>query len=320
MRPKHVLVDTDPGIDDAFALYWLCQMHKRNEIRLVGVTTTSGNLGAASVYENARVMVSAAGLADVPVYQQRSSHAPATDAIAIHGPDGLGALRSEWQKRTANGVQVPPCDNSAEAMVRIIRQSEEPITILALGPLTNLMDADRRSPGVLKRAAELIIMGGAVDVPGNITATAEYNVHCDPVAWSYATDSGNCPPRTTLVPLDVTRTFVCTMSDLRVHGPDDELLLSMFRYLETTNVQQGETMAGALMHDACAAVYTLHPHYFECEPIRLRVCTATGATVRSDEGQATVRVVTKARSPPAAMECFCSGLAHVQPSGRKTGE
>ena len=171
-----LLIDTDPGVDDALAL--LMAFHSGAH-ELVGLTIAAGNVGLGHTVRNALKLREGAGRPDVPVFAGCGGplvHAPREDAAHVHGRDGFGDI----------GYPDPPGQAEAEhAALAILRLSHEHagrLLLVALGPLTNLALALRLDPTLPQRVRRLVVMGGAVTAHGNITPVAEFNVGFDPEA------------------------------------------------------------------------------------------------------------------------------------------
>lgn len=202
MSRRPILVDCDTGIDDALALAYLLA---EPSVEVVGVTTVSGNTDAARAAANTLSLFELAGEDDIPVAigaHDFRGRAYAGGAPHVHGDDGLGGIALSAAARA----------HDARAAVELIDHlaSRHPdLTVLALGPLTNLA-AYAEAPGVA-RFDRLVVMGGAFAHSGNVTAWAEANIHNDPEAAAlvFAQDWD-----TTLVPLDVTMTQTLDAADL----------------------------------------------------------------------------------------------------------
>ena len=169
-----LILDTDPGVDDAIAILLALASP---QAQVVGVTTLGGNVPRARATRNALALLQAAGRPDVPV--ARGAARPLTGSyrpsVAFHGPGGLSARLPEPSAR--------PIDATAVALLqKHLEADDDAPTLVALGPLTNLARLERRRPGILQRAAGVVVMGGAVDAPGNVTPKAEFNTHSDPLA------------------------------------------------------------------------------------------------------------------------------------------
>lgn len=202
MTRRPILVDCDTGIDDALALAYLLA---EPSVEIVGVTTVSGNTDAARAAANTLSLFELAGENDIPVAigaHDFSGRAYAGGAPHVHGDDGLGGIALTAAARA----------HDARAAVELIDHAatrHPDLTVLALGPLTNLA-AYAEAPGVA-RFDRLVVMGGAFAHSGNVTAWAEANIHNDPEAAAVvlAQDWD-----TTLVPLDVTMTQTLDATDL----------------------------------------------------------------------------------------------------------
>jgi purine nucleosidase/pyrimidine-specific ribonucleoside hydrolase len=192
------VLDTDPGIDDALALLlaW-----GSPELDVLALTVVAGNVTLPLAARNAVRLATVRGPARPPRIALGAA-APLRKRLVTsepdqHGTDGLGDLL-DWPP-----VASPPASPSAaETLVTLARAHAECLTIIALGPLTNLALAIRLDPDALRRTGRVVMMGGAVDVRGNITPDAEFNAYVDPDAAREVFDAGL---RVDLVPLDATR-------------------------------------------------------------------------------------------------------------------
>jgi inosine-uridine nucleoside N-ribohydrolase len=203
--PRHVIIDTDPGVDDALALILALQSP---ELCVDAITTVSGNVHVELATRNTLTVLGlfpperrppVARGADRPLVRALDTAAP------VHGDDGLGGVS---RLHTAAGQPCYPAVSAAHVLrgavacvLDLIRRSPGELTLVALGPLTNLAQAWRRDAHTFLQLAEVVIMGGAVTVPGNVTPVAEFNIYVDPEAAQVVFASG-LP--ITLIGLDVT--------------------------------------------------------------------------------------------------------------------
>jgi inosine-uridine nucleoside N-ribohydrolase len=202
-------LDTDPGVDDAVAILMALAAP---EAELLGLTTVGGNVPLARATRNALALLAAAERSEVPV--ARGSARPLRGrfrpSVAFHGPGGLSVRLPD----PSVGVVGP---NAIEFLGERLARRPGEITVAALGPLTNLARLERRSPGTLKLAAHIVVMGGAVDTPGNVTPLAEFNFHSDAVA---AREVLSCGVPLTLVDLAACRqVWVDREQAGRLHSP-----------------------------------------------------------------------------------------------------
>ena len=171
-----VLIDTDPGIDDALALLYAWSSA---DLRLAALTTVAGNVPIGDATRNLLRLVALRGIEPPPIAEGAAEPLVRrlVTATGYHGDDGLGDL-PDWPS--------PPGTllgrTAAELIVETARRAAEPLTLIALGPLTNVALALERDARALGRLARVVVMGGAVDVRGNVTPDAEFNIHVDPEA------------------------------------------------------------------------------------------------------------------------------------------
>lgn len=165
-----LLIDTDPGVDDALALLMAYQ-----HAAVVGLSIAAGNVGLAHTVTNALRMVELVG-ADTPVFAGCDTPLvlPAADAAFVHGVDGFGDAGLPLPQRQAEA------EHAALALIRLTRERPGELTLVALGPLTNLALALRLDPALPQRVPRLVVMGGAVTGRGNTSVPAEFNIGFDP--------------------------------------------------------------------------------------------------------------------------------------------
>ncbi len=170
-----LLIDTDPGVDDALALLMAFD-DPGHEV--VGLTITAGNVGLGHTVANALKLCEVAGREDVPVFPgcELPLLHPAPDAADVHGADGFGDAGLAPARRQAEA------EHAAQAIIRLSHAHAGRLLLVALGPLTNLALALKLDPSLPARIGRLVVMGGAVNGRGNITPFAEFNTHFDPEA------------------------------------------------------------------------------------------------------------------------------------------
>jgi purine nucleosidase len=170
-----LLIDTDPGVDDALALL-MAFADTRHDI--VGLTIAAGNVGLRHTVANALKLCEVAGRGDIPVYAGCEAPLlhPSPDAGNVHGQDGFGDVGYVAAVRQAE------TEHAAQAILRLSHQHAGKLLLVALGPLTNVALALKLDPTLPGRVARLVVMGGAVTCHGNITPAAEFNVYFDPEA------------------------------------------------------------------------------------------------------------------------------------------
>lgn len=200
---RPVILDADPGVDDALAVMLALGSP---ELEVLGVCTVSGNVPLDIGTGNALKVLALLGRNDVAVYPGAGGplRREAVYATHVHGPGGLGDSALPLPDRSPSG-------DAVSFMIETLSARPEEVTLIAVGPLTNLALAEARAPGVLKKAREVCVMGGAVEKPGNVTPVAEFNFYADPEAARQVVRSG---ASITLTPLDVTHRVALAASHL----------------------------------------------------------------------------------------------------------
>ena len=172
-----LIIDTDPGVDDAIAILMALAAPR---VDVVALTTVGGNVPRARATRNALALLQAAGRADIPV--SRGAARPRTGrfqpSVAFHGPGGLSV-------RLPEPAHPPVSETAVELLHRTITSEPGRTTIMALGPLTNLSRLEDLHPGSLSQAANVVVMGAAVEATGNVTPRAEFNFYSDPLAAAH---------------------------------------------------------------------------------------------------------------------------------------
>ena len=204
--PVPVIIDTDPGVDDALAILMALAAPALN---VIGVTATAGNVPLARATRNALALLEYAGRGDIPVYRGAARPVRGRYAYAreVHSAAGLTYPIPEPTTAAAG-------TGAVSYLAETLRERPGEVAVIALGPLTNLARLMRQHPDALPGAARVIIMGGAVNAPGNVTPAAEFNFYSDPTAARIVMESG-LPM--TLVDLRACRQVYLTRAD----GDDD---------------------------------------------------------------------------------------------------
>lgn len=295
-----VVIDTDPGLDDAVAI--LFALDRRKDFDLRGITTVAGNIGLATVTRNAGRLLALAGREDVPVHAgaARPLARPGIDETRIHGADGLGGV----------ALPEPLAQAGADAVGwlagLLMGQPPGTLDLLCLGPLTNLAMLLASHPEAARRLRRVIAMGGAIDERGNVGPKAEFNIASDPEAAAAVFAAGL---DLTLIPLDVTRRVRAGRADverLGTGGPGARACAALITaYFDATQGADSRPL-----HDPCVMLLALYPDLFRTESLPLRVdCTAppdSGALNR-DPGAPEVRVALGVDGP-AAVALLVAGL------------
>jgi inosine-uridine nucleoside N-ribohydrolase len=248
--PVPVLIDCDPGLDDALALLLAVASP---ELHVLGVTTVAGNQTVDRTTRNALQVLELAGRADIPV--GAGADRPLVGELVVaadaHGESGLG--EAELPVPRVSASEQHAVDFLAEHLAR----AREPVTLVALGPLTNVALLLRRYPDVAERLERLVLMGGAIG-EGNMTASAEFNIWSDPEAASVVFEAAL---DVTMVGLDVTNRAVLRPEDaaaLRGAGRAGRAAAAMLEFYLGFYLEAYDH-GGAPIHDALAVAHVIRP-------------------------------------------------------------
>jgi purine nucleosidase len=257
MPPRPIIIDCDPGQDDALAL--LLALASPDELEVLAVTAVAGNVPLALTQENARKVVELAGRRDLAVHagaERPLVRAPVT-AEFVHGKTGL-----DGADLPAPTIPLAP-QHAVGALVELVRaRPAGTITLCAIGPLTNLAMALHQAPDIAGRIGQIVLMGGALG-EGNITPAAEFNIYADPHAAKVVFEAG--------VPivmhgLDVTHQALVTPARLAaIRALGTAVSAAVAGLLEFYNIydQTRRGRPGAPLHDPCAIAWLLRPELFD---------------------------------------------------------
>jgi purine nucleosidase len=273
MRRK-IIIDTDPGIDDAVAI--LLALAAPEELELLGIVAVAGNLPLSGTERNARQICELADRTDIAVHAGCAGPMlrPLVTADAVHGDDlgaGLGLPAPAMPLQPEHGV---------DFIVEALRAAEPgAVTLCALGPLTDIAVALLKAPDIAQRIGELVVMGGAGFEIGNVTPAAEFNIHVDPHAAALVLDRG---VRVTMIPLDATHRVLTTPQRLAALGAlgnrCGRAAAALLAGFEAARGGQFEERARAL-HDPCVVAYLLEPELFHGRQVNVGVETASPLTL-----------------------------------------
>jgi inosine-uridine nucleoside N-ribohydrolase len=267
MTAHKIIIDTDPGVDDAMAIFLAL---RSPELETIGLTTVFGNVHTTLATVNALRLLEIAGRSEIPVAVGADAplSRPYGGPVAfIHGEDGQG------------NVNLPPASGraiaqpAAEFMVEQILNAPDQITLVPIGPLTNLALALHLEPRIAGLVREVVLMGGNANTPGNATPAAEANIHNDPEAAEivFSTDWP-----VTMVGLDVTERTLMNGSHLAELGRSRG---AMARHLSAITpfyqrfTEDSSGIDGFYLHDSAAIAYLIDPTLFETArwPVRVEL-------------------------------------------------
>ena len=273
MPAQKIIIDTDPGQDDAVAI--LLALASPDEIDVIGITAVAGNVPLALTEKNARIICELAGRTDIPVFAgcDRPLGRSLVTAEHVHGKTGL------------DGPVLPDPEmplqstHAVDFIIETLRaRASGTITLCPLGPLTNIATALTKAPDIAKKIAAIVLMGGAYFEVGNITPTAEFNIYVDPEAADIVFKSGI---NITVMPLDVTHKALVTKprnDAFRALGtPVGNAVAEMTDFFERFDKEKYGS-AGAPLHDPCVTAYLIRPELFSGRHINVEIETSSELT------------------------------------------
>lgn len=274
--PRPIIIDTDPGIDDALAIMLAAASP---EVEIIGIVAVTGNVGIEHTAPNAAALADMLGL-DCPVGRGAALplSRPAYFAPEVHGENGFG------------GYELPASSRELEPgvplLARLIEQSAEPVTVVAIGPLTNIAMLMNEHPETARKVERFVIMGGGtLRDSGNATPTAEFNIFGDPEAAARVFGFG---VPITMVGLNATHQALVGAHHLpelmASGGPASKMVAHMIgSYSDNAGSAEVDGEVGMAQHDSLALAWVLDPTILTTEHLRVDVETAgrltTGMTV-----------------------------------------
>jgi purine nucleosidase len=267
---KRIIIDTDTGVDDALAIILAL---RSPELRVEAITTVAGNVEVEKCTRNCLLLLDLIQPKRFPVVAQGANRPLARRLVTapeVHGDDGLGDIASQYpasEGRTTN-------KNATEIILALLQKYPRQITIVAIGPLTNIAHALKKDFKTMKKTREIVIMGGAFDVAGNTGPVAEFNMYVDPEAADRVLRSG-IP--ITLIPLDVTQQVVLRRSDVVRLARKGSNRIGLFIERMTKNYMQyhktTEGFSGGYLHDPLAVGVAVNRRFVRCRDVHVEVET-----------------------------------------------
>ncbi|MFV1876323.1 nucleoside hydrolase [Nioella sp.] len=271
--PRKIIIDTDPGQDDAVAI--LLALASPEEIELLGITAVAGNVPLELTAKNARKVCEVAGRADVKVFagcDRPLAHTLVT-AEHVHGKTGL------------DGPDLPEPTMSlqdqhgVDFIIETLRaEPSGTVTLCPLGPLTNIATALQKAPDIAEKVQEIVLMGGAYFEVGNITPAAEFNIYVDPEAAEIVFKSG-IP--IVVMPLDVTHKALVTAprnDAFRALGTDPGRVVAEWTDFFERFDKEKYGSAGAPLHDPTVIAYLIRPELFSGRHVNVEIETQSDLT------------------------------------------
>ena len=273
MPARKIIIDTDPGQDDALAILLALGSP---ELDVLGITTVAGNVPLQHTTRNALLVCELAGRPDVPVFAgcDRPMVRPLVTAESVHGKTGLDG--PDWEQPT---MELHP-QHAVDWMIETLLAADDgEVTICPIGPATNLGMAMIREPRIVPKLREIVTMGGGYFVGGNVTPAAEFNVYVDPHAASVMYRSG--APIVTM-PLDVTHTALMSSAWIEsirdIGGPLGDKTAQMLSFYERFDLERYGDHGGPL-HDPATIAYLVRPDLYSGKNVFVEIETHSELTM-----------------------------------------
>jgi len=258
MEKRKIIIDTDPGHDDALAIMLL---EKSGLFDILATTTVAGNSTIQNTTNNARYILDLLK-STTPIFSGAATPLKCELIQAnVHGESGLAGANIIKNELLS--------DNAADKIIELIKKNPNQVTILALAPLTNIANAFQKDPTIIPLIKSIVMMGGAIAVPGNKNRVAEFNIFVDP-------DAADVVFRTktqkTLIPLDACNNVFLSLEDFEALKETPfykEIRIMMEHYIK--GILSFEKTNGAIMYDPLAAYYLINPEAFQTEMMDVKI-------------------------------------------------
>jgi purine nucleosidase len=271
---RPVIIDCDPGQDDAVALF--LAMSSPDELNILGITTVAGNVPLSLTERNARMMCDIAGHFETPVFAgcERPMLREPITAEYIHGETGIDGI-DVFEPQTPLQQQ-----HAVDFIIdTLLAHDTVSVTLIPTGPLTNIGTAIERCPEILQHVREFVIMGGAMREGGNRTPSAEFNIMVDPHAADIVL---KCGRPITLIGLDVTHQVLSTRDRVgrigKIGNPVADATVGMLSFFHRYDTKKYASQ-GTPLHDPCTVAYLLQPDLFKTKACNIAVETESELTM-----------------------------------------
>ncbi|SHJ21238.1 purine nucleosidase [Shimia gijangensis] len=274
MSPRKIIIDTDPGQDDAVAI--LLALSSPEDIDVLGITAVAGNVPLPLTQKNARIVCELAGRTEMKVFAgcDRPLGRDLVTAEHVHGKTGLDG------PNLPDPVMPLQDQHAVDYIIDTLRaEPAGTVTLCPLGPLTNIAMAFEKAPDIMDRVQEIVLMGGGYFEGGNITPAAEFNIYVDPQAAHIVFKSG---VPIVVMPLDVTHKALVTKSRndaFRAIGSDVGIAVAQMTDFFERFDKEKYGSEGAPLHDPCVTAYLIRPDLFKGRYINVEIETHSELTM-----------------------------------------
>jgi purine nucleosidase len=274
MTRRKIIIDCDPGQDDAVML--LLALASRDVFDILGITTVAGNVPLNLTQRNARIMCELAGVTDIPVFAgcDKPIRRQLTTAENVHGKTGIDGI-------DIYEPDIPIQDQHAIDFIieTLLAAEDDSVTLVPIGPLTNIGQAISRCADILPKIKEIVLMGGAMREGGNTTPSAEFNILVDPDAAQIVM---HCGRPITIAPLDVSHQALVTRERIEnfrnLNSAKGDAIVGMMEYFNRFDIEK-YGFKGAPLHDPCTIAYLLKPELFKGKMCNVEVETESELTL-----------------------------------------
>jgi len=274
MKPQNVIIDGDPGQDDAVNL--LLAIASPDELNILGITAVAGNVPLALTERNSRIICELACRSDIRVYSgcEHPLERKLVTAEYVHGKTGIDGM-DLFEPQTPVQSQ-----HAVDYIIETLRsEAPDTVTLVPTGPLTNIASAFIKAPGIIPRIRSIVLMGGAMREGGNRTPSAEFNIYVDPQAAQIVFDCGR---PLTVIGLDLTHTVLATperINNIRNTGTKAAIAVAgMLEFFNRHDIEKYGS-AGGPLHDPCTIAWLLKPELFTGKQCNISIETKSELTM-----------------------------------------
>ncbi|MDP6597691.1 MAG: nucleoside hydrolase [Candidatus Poribacteria bacterium] len=268
-----IVLDTDPGVDDALAIIYALN---HLDLQVHAITTVCGNIGVDQATINTQIVLSLLDcVVPLAMGQNQPIYYPLQTAPHVHGLDGLGNVSVQFESLEEQVVK----KSAVELILDFVAKFPDQLRLVCIGPLTNIAQAILANSPLMRRTKEIILMGGAFEQRGNVTTSAEFNIYVDPHAAKIVLESG---VPITILSLDLTHQVILSADRLHQatlcsNAPWRDFTWSITQPCMRFHQHQ-EGFHGMYLHDPLAVGYLLRPDLFKTVPAEVRVETSSSST------------------------------------------
>ena len=273
-QPRKIIIDTDPGQDDAVAI--LLALASPEDLEVLGITAVAGNVPLPLTQRNARIICELAGKPETRVFAGCDAPLarPLVTAEYVHGKTGLDG------PQLADPTMPLQEQHAVDFIIDTLRrEAAHSVTLCPLGPLTNIATAMQRAPDIIPRIRQIVLMGGAYFEVGNVTPAAEFNIYVDPQAAQIVFGSG---VPLVVMPLDVTHKALTTRARVEAFrnlGTEAGRMVAEWTdFFERFDMQKYGS-EGAPLHDPCVIAYLIDPSLFQGRHVNVEIETQSELTM-----------------------------------------